>query len=74
MSHFIGVHCTIKLTVKPIQPIVANGVMADRLNSVLWKEILDVHCTDRVTLAAYRCIEEDNFDCKLKTLPLLIAF
>ena len=34
-----------------------------------------MHCTDRVTLAAYRCIEEDNFDCKLQALPdLLIAF
>ena len=34
-----------------------------------------MHCTDRVTLAAYRCIEEDNFGCKLQALPdLLIAF
>ena len=34
-----------------------------------------MHCTDRVTLAAYRCIEEDNFGWKLQALPdLLIAF
>ena len=30
------------------------------LSSVHWKDILDVHSTDRVTVAAYRCIEEDN--------------
>ena len=41
----------IKLTVKPI---VAHGLKTDRLSSVRWKGILDVHCTDRVTLAAYR--------------------
>ena len=35
-----------------------------------WKDILDVRCTDRGTLAAYRCIEEDNFDCKLQAFPL----
>ena len=48
----------IKLTVKPN---VAHGVTAGRLSSVHWKDILDVHCTGRVTVAAYRCIEEDNF-------------
>ena len=31
----------------------AYGVKADRLSSVRWKDILDVH-TDRVPLAAYR--------------------
>ena len=62
----------IKLTVKPI---VAHGLKADRLSSVHWKDTLDVHGTDRVSLAAYRCIEEDNFDCKLQALPdLLIGF
>ena len=30
--------------------------------------------TDRIILAAYRCIKEGNFDCKLQTLPHLIAF
>ena len=71
--HVTHIQCSkIKLTVKPI---VAHGLKADRLSSVRWKDILDVHCTDRVTLAAYRCIEEDNFDCKLQALPdLLIAF
>ena len=55
--------------------IVAHGLKADRLSSVHWKDSLGVHCTDRVSLAAYRCIEEDNFDCKLQALPdLLIAF
>ena len=50
MSHIIGV----------------IGVKADKLSSVRWKYIRDVHCTDRVTVAAYRCIEEDNFivNCK----------
>ena len=48
----------IKLTVKPN---VAHGVTAGRLSSVHWKDILDLHCTGRVTVAAYRCIEEDNF-------------
>ena len=51
-------HCKIKLTVKTI---VAQGVKADRLSSVRWKDILDMHCTDRVTPAAYRYIEEDDF-------------
>ena len=64
------VHCKIKLTVKPI---VAQGVKADRLSSVRWKDILDVHYTDRVMHD--RCIEEDNFDCKLHAFPdLLVAF
>ena len=58
-----------KLTVTPI---VAHGVKADR---VRWKDVLDMHCTDRVTLAAYRCIEEDNFVFKLQALPdLLVPF
>ena len=39
-----------KLTVKPN---VAHVVKADRLSSVLWKDILDVHCTDRVTDVAW---------------------
>ena len=30
--------------------------------------------TDRIILTAYRCIKEGNFDCKLQTLPHLIAF
>ena len=60
MSHIVGF---LKLTVKPI---VAHGVKADWLSSVHWKDILDVHCTDHVTLAVYRCIEEDNFDCKFQ--------
>ena len=51
------VHCKIKRTVKPN---IAHGVKADRLSSVRWKDILDVHNTDRVTVAAYGCIEEDN--------------
>ena len=60
MSHIVGV---LKLTVKPI---VAHGVKADWLSSVHWKDtcILDVYRTDHVTLAVYRCIKEDNFDCK----------
>ena len=53
---------TKKLTVKPNVP---HGVKADRLSSVRWKDILDVHCTDRVTVAAYRCIE-DNFTVNCK--------
>ena len=57
------VHCEIKLTVKPN---VAHGVKAYRQSSVRWKDILDVHCTDRVTVAAYRCIEEDNFTVNCK--------
>ena len=60
-----------------LKPIVAHGVKADQVSSVRWKDILDVDCTDRVTLAAYCCIKEDklNFDCKLQALPdLLIAF
>ena len=71
--HVTHIQCSkIKLTVKPI---VAHGLKTDRLSLVRWKDILDVHCIDRVTLAAYRCIEEDNFDCKLQALPdLLIAF
>ena len=36
-------------------------VKADRLPSVRLKDIPDVHCTDRITVAAYGCIEEDNF-------------
>ena len=52
-----------KLTVKPN---VAYGLKADRLSSVQWKDILDVHCTDRVTVAVYRCIEEDNFTVNCK--------
>ena len=44
---------------------VAHGIKADRLSSVRWKDILDVHCTDRVTVAAYRCIE-DNFTANCK--------
>ena len=47
---------------------------ADRLSLVRWKDIPHVHFTDRVKLAAYHCIEEDNFDCKLQVLPLLIVF
>ena len=45
---------------------VAHGVKADSLSSVRWKDILDMHCTDRATVAAYRCIEADNFivNCK----------
>ena len=46
----------------------ACGVKADRLSSVLWKDIPQVHFTDRVILVAYRCIEEDNFNCKLQAI------
>ena len=53
-----------KLTVKV--PNVAHGVKADRLSSACWKDILDVHFTDRVTIAAYRCIGEDNFTVNCK--------
>ena len=41
------IHC------KSVKPNVAHGVKADRLSSFPWKDILDVHCTDRVTIAAY---------------------
>ena len=44
-----------------------HGVTADRLSSVRWKDIPCVHFTDRVTLAAYRRIQEDNFDCKCRS-------
>ena len=52
MSHIFSVLKSrkMKLTVKPI---VAHGLKTDRLSSVRWKDILDVHCTDSVTLAAY---------------------
>ena len=43
-----------------VKPIVANGVKADRLSRVFKKIFLKC-----MILAAYRCIEEDNFDCKL---------
>ena len=29
-------------------------------------DILDVHCTDRVTVAAYRCVEVDNYTVNCK--------
>ena len=67
VSH-ITVLCIIKLSVKSI---VAHDVKADRLSWVRWKNILDVHCRGRPTLAAYRCIEENNFDFKLQALPNL---
>ena len=61
-----------------VKPIVAHSVKADGLSLVRWKDIPDVYFTDGVSLilAAYRCIEEDNFDCKLPALPpsLLIGF
>ena len=34
------------------KPIVAHGVKADRLSSVRWKDIIHVHFTDPVILAA----------------------
>lgn len=42
-----------------VKPIVAPGVKADRLSSVRWKDnhISHVYYTDRVILAALRCIE-----------------
>ena len=47
-----------KLTVKAN---VAHGVKIDNVSSIRQKDILDVDCTDRVTVAAaYRCIEEDK--------------
>ena len=58
----------IKLTVKPN---VAHGVEADRLSSFRWKDILYVHCTDRVTVAAYRCIEEGNCTAELSKRCLI---
>ena len=43
--------------------IVAHGVNAVGCpQSERWKNIFHVHCTDRVTVAAYRCIEKDKFD------------
>ena len=42
------------------------------MSSVLWNDILDVHCTDRVTFAAYRCIEEDNFTVNYKRCLILL--
>ena len=47
-----------------VQPIVAHGVKVDRLSRVLGKIFLKC-----IILAAYCCIEEDNFDCKLLGLP-----
>ena len=44
------------------------------VSSVRWKDVPHVHFTDGVILAAYCCIEEDNFDCKRPALPLLIGF
>ena len=61
LSLFSTVHCKIQFTVKPI---VAHGVKADRLSRVFGKIFLKC-----IILAAYRCIEEDNFDCKLYALP-----
>ena len=58
VSH-ITVLYIIKLSAKSI---VAHDVKADRMSSVRYKDILDVHCRDRPTLAAYCCIEENNFD------------
>ena len=52
--HFSGLCCLSLL------PLGGPRVKADRLSSVRRKDILDVHCTDRVTVAAYRCIEKDN--------------
>lgn len=42
-----------------VKSFVANGVKADRLCSVRWKDnhILHVYYTDRVILAAFRCME-----------------
>ena len=49
-------------------------VKADRLYWVHRKDILHMFFTDhaRLIVAAYHCIEEDNFD--FKALPLLIGF
>ena len=53
-----------KLTVKAN---IAHGVKIDNVSSIRQKDILDVDCTDRVTVAAaYRCIEEDNRDLKIR--------
>ena len=42
-----------------VKPFVATGVKADRLCSVRWKDnhTPHVYYTDRVILAAFRCIE-----------------
>ena len=42
-----------------VKPIVAHGVKDDPLSSVRWKDnhISHVYYTDRVILAAFRCIE-----------------
>lgn len=64
MSHIIGVKiCSFysKTSCKPYTYV----LKADRLSSIRWKDILHVHYKDRVTVAVYRGIEEDNFDCNV---------
>ena len=73
VTHYLEILSVAKYSFT-VKPNVACGVKADRLPSVRWKDIPHVHFTDHVILVAYRCIEEDNFNCKLQALPLLIAF
>ena len=71
MLHIISVKiCSLysKTSCKPY----ANVLKADRLSSVRWKDVLHVHYKDRVTVAAYRGIEEDSFDCNVNLKRCLI--
>ena len=63
MSHIIGVlNCSF------------SSEKADRLSSVHWEDTPRVDFTDGVILASCRCIEEDNFDCKLASLRFHCEF
>ena len=42
--------------------------MSGQLSSVRWKDILDVHCTDRVTVASYRCFTVNCKRCLISPL------
>ena len=56
MSHAIGFLTCLLQNKAYCKPIVDHGVKVDRLSSVCWKDILDVHCTDRVTPASKKII------------------
>ena len=64
MSHIIGVKIC-SLYSKTSCKYYAYVLKADRLSSVRWKDILHVHYKVRVTVAAYRGLEEDDFDCSV---------
>ena len=69
MSHIIGVlNCRLQ------NKAYCKTVKTDRLSSVRWKDTPLVDFTDGVILASYRCIEEDNFDCKLASLRFCCEF